>query len=140
MPQGMYMRTMRIASAINASVELSEAKKCVDENGYCWWGTGKNASIAHEIIVRTQGDSKKFHGIMEVSDLVNAENISQSDFISNKPKNSANFPSEKRQTQYYKITSITIEKIPREKVLYAETERKLTANQLHANTRVILDS
>ena len=138
MSQGANMRKMRIALADNASVELSLAKECVEENGYCWWGTGDNATMASEIIVRTHKDSKQFHGIMEVSELVDAASISQSDFISNRPKNTPHFPSEKTKTQYYKVVSINLEIIPRERVLFARTEQKLTHYQLYPNIQVIL--
>ena len=129
---------MRIASADNASIELSLAKECVEENGYCWWGTGDKATLESEIIVRTSGDSKQFYGIMEVVELVDAVNISQSDFISNRPKNTPHFPEEKTRSQYYKVTSVKLEIIPRERLLYAKTMRELRYNQLFANTRVVL--
>jgi len=132
------MRTMRIASADNASIELSLAKECVEENGYCWWGTGDKATLESEIIVRTSGDSKQFYGIMEVVELVDAVNISQSDFISNRPKNTPHFPEKKTRSQYYKVTSVKLEIIPRERLLYAKTMRELRYNQLFANTRVVL--
>ena len=129
---------MRIASADNAIVELSLAKECVEENGYCWWGTGNKATLESEIIVRTNGDSKQFYGIMEVVELVDAVNISQSDFISNRPKNTPHFPEKKTWSQYYKVTSVKLEIIPRERLLYAKTMRELRYNQLFANTRVVL--
>jgi len=129
---------MRIASADNASIELSLAKECVEEDGYCWWGTGDKATMAGEIIVRTNGDSKQFYGIMEVVELVDAANISQSDFISNRPKNTPHFPEKKTWSQYYKVTSVKLEIIPRERLLFAKTMEELRYNQLFANTRVIL--
>ena len=129
---------MRIASTDNASIELSLAKECVEEDGYCWWGTGDKATMAGEIIVRTNGDSKQFYGIMEVVELVDAANISQSDFISNRPKNTPHFPEKKTWSQYYKVTSVKLEIIPRERLLFAKTMEELRYNQLFANTRVIL--
>ena len=138
MSQRTDMRIMRIASTDNASIELSLAKECVEEDGYCWWGTGDKATMAGEIIVRTNGDSKQFYGIMEVVELVDAANISQSDFISNRPKNTPHFPEKKTWSQYYKVTSVKLEIIPRERLLFAKTMEELRYNQLFANTRVIL--
>ena len=81
---------------------------------------------------------KQFYGIMEVVELVDAVNISQSDFISNRPKNTPHFPEKKTRSQYYKVTSVKLEIIPRERLLYAKTMRELRYNQLFANTRVVL--
>ena len=138
MPQRTDMRIMRIASAENASIELSLAKECVEENGYCWWGTGDKATMESEIIVRTIGVSEQFYGIMRVIELVAAANIPQSDFISNRPKNTPYFPEKKTWSQYYKVTSVKSEIIPRKILLYAKTMEELSPYQLYANTRVIL--
>ena len=96
--------------------------------------------MASEIIVRTHKDSKQFYGIMEVSELVDAASISQSDFVSNRPKNTPHFPSQKTKTQYYKVVSVNLDIIPRKRVLFARTKQKLTHYQLYPNIQVILTS
>ena len=102
---------MRIARAEDPDKEIADALSCVDEKGYCWWGTHSSASYAEEIlIVQIPYQSLGFaSGVLKAELIADYEEIPEVDFDHYRPKSWTN---ERTYGRYYKIIGGHNEKIP----------------------------
>ena len=122
----------RIAKADNPSVEIEAAIKCAEKNGYCWWGSAKNAVYADNIIIFQTKNSSGAFGVLYVSDIFEEENISDDDFKLHRPPEWRN---SRRFGRYYKITGGIAKFIPREEIL-RENGSELRTTDLRTGVKV----
>ena len=125
---------MRIAKANNPVIEIQECLDCVNEKGYCWWGTAKNAVYADEIVIFQVKNSWGAFGILEAVEIREMADIEQSDFEHYRPDS---WSEEKKYDRYYKIKGGYVERIPRSEII-RENGNPLRPTDLRTNVKVRL--
>ena len=125
---------MRIAKANNPVIEIQECLDCVNEKGYCWWGTAKNAVYADEIVIFQVKNSWGAFGVLEAVEIREMADIGQSDFEHYRPDS---WSEEKKYGRYYKIKGGYVERIPRSEII-RENGNPLRPTDLRTNVKVRL--
>ena len=125
---------MRIAKANNPVIEIQECLDCVNEKGYCWWGTAKNAVYADEIVIFQVKNSWGAFGVLEAVEIREMADIEQSDFEHYRPDS---WSEEKKYGRYYKIKGGYVERIPRSEII-RENGNPLRPTDLRTNVKVRL--
>lgn len=129
-----WTKMMRIAKAYNPVIEIQQALDCVNEKGYCWWGSAKNAVFADEILIFQVGNSNFAFGVLEAVEIREKEEIDQNDFEYYRPKSWSN---EQIYGRYYKIKGGYVERIPRSEII-RENGNPLRPTDLRTNVKVSL--
>ena len=137
---GHYVEETRLSAVKDGHQELTDALKCIQQNGYCWWRVGISFDFFNRILIRTlEGDSSKFDGYLENVELFYGHEISYEDFVEHRPKE-GDWPKEIFPThKYLKVVKVVITEIPISSVIIEKTGDVLDSTRLWQTTPLLFD-
>ena len=135
---------MRTAIWDKPEKEIPMFNDIAAEKGYAWVGCKSTASHCDSVLVFKKGSSKRAHGIIQVTDCRDRDEIDDDDYHFHRPQ-SGEIPygldEEKllnpRWTRFYKMTSGMKVFIERWEIL-GDDHKPVRGSGIYANTRVSL--